>query len=224
MNRVLVVEDDHVLRRALGVALRHNGFSVVEVGTAAAARAAVRARRCDAVLLDLGLPDADGLDLVAELRAGMAGPIIVVSARRDQADKVVALDRGADDYVTKPFGLPELLARIRAVTRRAGIPSVVTTTHLQIDLDHQAVTDNGVEVNLSPTEWAVLALLARAGGTPIPPEEILAKVWADAEGAHRGYVKVYINTLRRKLEPDPGHPCCLLSRAGRGYLLACTVP
>lgn len=220
MSRILLVEDDTVLRRALALALRHHGLAVFDVASAAAALSSARSVRYDIVLLDLGLPDADGLDVLPELRVLVAGAIIVLSARRDQSDKVTALDRGADDYLTKPFGLPELLARIRAVSRRAGIGGTVSTSHLSIDLARQEVRDADREVGLSRTEWAVLEVLARAGGAPVTPEELLAQVWADAQGEHRNYVRVYINALRRKLEPDPANPCCLLSRPSRGYWLA----
>jgi two-component system KDP operon response regulator KdpE len=209
--RILLVEDDHAVRRSLAIALRAQGFTVFDVADARGARRAVASMRYDVVLLDLGLPD---------VRSRHDGPIVVLSARRDQSDKVSALDAGADDYMTKPFGLPELLARIRAVSRRVGVGDVVRTPLLTIDLAHQEVTDlQGRVVALTATEWAVLAVLARAGGAPVSPEALLAQVWGEDEPRHRNYVRVYINTLRRKLEPTPSEPTCLLSQPGRGYWL-----
>ena len=219
--RVLIVEDDHTLRRSLSVALRARGFAVHDVADGGAALHALQALEYDVVLLDLGLPDTDGVVLLPELRAHHAGPVIVVSARRDQSDKVAALDAGADDYMTKPFGLSELLARIRAVGRRAGVGALVRTEHFTVDLSRGVVTDAaGALVPLTGTEWAVLGCLARAGGGPVSPEELLVEVWGDRAAEHRNYVRVYVNLLRRKLEPDPANPTCLLSQPGRGYWLA----
>ena len=221
--RILLVEDDHAVRRSLAIALRAQGFTVFDVPDAHGARRAVGSLRYDVILLDLGLPDEDGLQLLPDLRPQHDGPIVVLSARRDQSDKVAALDAGADDYMTKPFGLPELLARIRAVRRRAGIVDRVRTPHFTVDLARQQVTNTeGHLVALTATEWAVLAVLARAAGTPVPPEDLLTQVWGQDEPAHRNYVRVYINTLRRKLEPTPSEPLCLLSQPGRGYWLNTT--
>ena len=219
--RILLVEDDHPVRRSLAIALRAQGFTVFDVPDAHGARRAVGSLRYDVILLDLGLPDEDGIRLLPDLRRQHDGPIVVLSARRDQSDKVAALDAGADDYMTKPFGLPELLARIRAVRRRSGVGDVVTTPHFTVDLERQQVTGtDGRVVTLTATEWAVLAVLARAGGAPVTPEELLAQVWGEDEPHHRNYVRVYINTLRRKLEPNPSEPVCLLSQPGRGYWLS----
>ena len=219
--RILLVEDDHALRRALAVALRAHDFTVFDVGDGSAALRAVGSLHYDIVLLDLGLPDVDGITLLPDLRRHHAGLVIVLSARRDQSDKVSALDAGADDYLTKPFGLPELLARIRAVGRRAGVADVVRTPHFTIDLARREVRDASASVvALSATEWAVLAVLARAAGAPVTPEDLLAQVWGEHTAEHRNYVRVYINALRRKLEPTPATPTCLLSQPGRGYWLA----
>lgn len=218
--RVLVVEDDGALRRSLAAALRSNGMTVHDTPDGAGALRSVRAMPYDLVLLDLGLPDIDGVRLLPQLRAHHAGPVIVLSARRDQSDKVGALDVGADDYLTKPFGLPELLARIRAVARRTGSGGVVETACFRVDLAHQLVTDPaGSVLPLTATEWAVLAALARADGAVVAPEDLLAQVWHETDGEHRNYVRVYVNLLRRKLEADPGVPCCILSQPGRGYRL-----
>lgn len=221
--KILLIEDDHAVRRSLTIALRAQGFSVFDVPDAHGARRAVGSLAYDVILLDLGLPDEDGIRLLPHLRARHDGPIVVVSARRDQSDKVAALDAGADDYMTKPFGLAELLARIRAVRRRSGAIEVVRTPNFTVDLARQEVTDTeGRVVALTATEWAVLAVLARAGGAPVTPEALLAQVWAEDQPTHRNYVRVYINTLRRKLEINPSEPTCLLSKPGRGYWLSMT--
>lgn len=218
--RILLVEDDHSVRRSLAIALRAQGFTVFDVPDAHGARRAVGSMRYDVILLDLGLPDEDGIRLLPHLRTHHDGPIVVLSARRDQSDKVAALDAGADDYMTKPFGLPELLARIRAVGRRSGVGDLIRTPLFTIDLARQEVTDShGQVVVLTALEWSVLEVLARADGAPVTPEDLLALVWGEEEPLHRNYVRVYINTLRRKLEPTPSEPVCLLSQPGRGYWL-----
>lgn len=221
--KILVIEDDHTVRRALAITLRAQGFAVFDVADGAAALRAIRSLPYDLVLLDLGLPDVDGITLLPDLRAHHRGPIIVLSARRDQSDKVAALDAGADDYMTKPFGLPELLARIRAVGRRSASPRVVRTPAFTVDLDRSEVRNTtGAVVPLSATEWAVLAVLARADGAPVTGEDLLTEVWGDDRAGHGNYVRVYVNTLRRKLEPHPSAPTSLLSHPGRGYWLART--
>jgi two-component system KDP operon response regulator KdpE len=217
---VLVVEDDRSLRQALAAALRGREMRVHAVAAGAAALQALSAMRYDVVLLDLGLPDMDGVALLPGIRELHAGPVIVVSARRDQSDKVAALDAGADDYMTKPFGLNELLARIRAQARRAGVEATVLAGPLSIDLARGTVTGPDGIVELTATEWGVLAVLARAGGAPVPADELLEQVWDDDDHVHRNYVRVYINLLRRKLEPDPSEPRLILSQPGRGYRLA----
>lgn len=221
MTRILVVEDDTPLRRSLAIALRANSCTVHDVPDAAGALRAVRSMSYDVVLLDLGLPDLDGIAALPLLRAHHSGPLIVVSARRDQSDKVAALDAGADDYLTKPFGLPELLARIRAQSRRAGASSLLCACGVTLNLAEQTVVGPaGEAVELTATEWAVLAALARARGAVVSADELLSQVWGHDTGQHGNYVRVYINLLRRKLEPDPGHPAVILTRPGRGYALA----
>ena len=223
--RLLIVEDDPALRRGLAVALRSNGLRVHDVPDAAGALRAVGTMDYDVILLDLGLPDIDGITLLPQLRAHHAGPVIVLSARRDQSDKVAALDAGADDYVTKPFGLPELLARVRAQARRAGIGAVLHAGRLTVDLDRQVVTDpTGVRIDLTATEWNLLAALARAGGAPVTPQALLEEVWGQSGPQRRNYVRVYINLLRRKLELDPAHPVLIRSSPGRGYWLELAPP
>lgn len=221
MIRVLIVEDDHTVRTALAAALRANGLHAHPASDGAAACRAVTAMGYDVILLDLGLPDIDGIELLPKLRARHPGPIIVISARRDQSDKVWALDAGADDYLTKPFGLAELLARIRAVTRRSAVATSIRTRVFVVDLARgQVLGLDGAPVALSQTEWAVLAVLARANGSPVSAESLLEQVWGDTSGAHLNYARQYVNLLRRKLEPDPGNPVALRSQPGRGYWLA----
>ena len=222
---VLVVEDDRPLRQALAAALRARQLRVHAVPTGTAALQSLSAMRYDVVLLDLGLPDVDGIALLPQIRSAHPGPVIVLSARRDQSDKVAALDAGADDYVTKPFGLEELLARVRAQVRRAGAVETVQAGGLTIDLVHGSVQGpRGVSIDLTATEWEVLAVLARAGGALVTAEELLEQVWDDAAHQHRNYVRVYVNLLRRKLEADPSQPALILSQPGRGYRLAVTAP
>ena len=223
--RLLLVEDDAALRRGLAVALRSNGLRVHDTADAAGALRAVATMDYDVILLDLGLPDVDGITLLPQLRAHHPGPVIVLSARRDQSDKVAALDAGADDYMTKPFGLPELLARLRAQARRAGIGAVLHAGPLTIDLAHQVVTDAaGERIDLTATEWRLLAALARAGGAPVTPQDLLEEVWGLSGPQRRNYARVYVNLLRRKLESDPGHPMVIRSSPGRGYWLELAPP
>lgn len=219
--RIIVVEDDLVLRKGLTSALRGHGHSVHGAATGQAGLDAARALRYDVVLLDLGLPDIDGIRLLPQLREHHRGPVIVLSARRDQSDKVSALDAGADDYMTKPFGLQELLARLRAVARRAGIASRLSAGEITISLGDGVVTGSGGrQVPLTATEWAVLEVLARAGGSPVSTDRILVAVWGDQ--GYSNYVRVYINNLRRKLETGPAARPVILTQPGRGYRLAVT--
>jgi two-component system KDP operon response regulator KdpE len=223
VSRVLVVDDDPHLLRTLRINLTAHGHQVVVAGDGAAAlRAAADRPPPDAVILDLGLPDMPGLDVLAGLRGWSAIPVLVLSARTDSADKIAALDAGADDYVTKPFGVPELLARLRAAVRRAattrpdGDP-VVVTEHFTVDLVTKKVVRDGDEVHLSPTEWGVLEHLARHPGMLITQQQLLHEVWGPSYGTEGHYLRVYLAHLRRKLEPDPAHPRHLITEAGRGY-------
>lgn len=221
MTDLLVVEDDEQLRSALSLTLRSRGYSVVAVGTGGEGLARAGARRFDVVVLDLGLPDMDGVELIEQLRAVTAVPVVVLSARRDQRDKVVALDAGADDYLTKPFGMEELLARIRAAMRRSGpvlSDAVVTTDGFRVDLGRKAVlAADGDEVHLTPTEWGLLEVLVRADGLLVPGADLLREVWGPAYEGQTNYLRVYMAQLRRKLEPDPAHPRYLITAPGLGY-------
>lgn len=222
MTRLLVIEDDQVLRRGLAGALRRAGYTAFDVGTADAALRALEHMPYQVVLLDLGLPDMDGLALLPRIRQRTDAAILVVSARRDQSDKVRALDLGADDYITKPFGLPELLARLRAVGRRVAALGVVRGAGLAIDLDRRTVTADadGRDIGLTQTEWAVLDALVRAQGRCLSAVQLLEQVWGEHDPEHLGSVRVYINSLRRKLESDPAEPVLIRSRPGQGYWLA----
>ena len=212
MTDVLIVDDDTHLLRALRINLTARGYTVV---TAADGRTALRAaaeRQPDVVVLDLGLPDLDGTDVITELRTFTQAPIIVLSARTDSGDKVQALDRGADDYVTKPFGVEELAARLRAAVRRAtatvagGEDMSLDAGNLTIDLGAKIVYRDGQQVRLTPTEWSILELLARNHGKLVSRSQLLHHIWGPAERKETSYLRVYLAQLRRKLEPDPTHP------------------
>ncbi|PRY49013.1 winged helix family two component transcriptional regulator [Geodermatophilus tzadiensis] len=220
MSRVLVVDDDPLLTRALRVTLRASGYEVV---TAVDGRTALReaaAERPDLVVLDLGLPDLDGTEVLAGLRPWFAGPVLVLSARADSRDKVGALDAGADDYVSKPFDTGELLARLRALQRRA-VPEpdgpVVHAGSFTVDLAARQVTVAGAVVRLTPTEWGLLSELVRAPGRLVSQRQLLHAVWGPAYERETHYLRVYMGQLRRKLEPDPAHPRHLLTEPGMGY-------
>ena len=223
MSRILVVEDDEALGRALVINLKVHGYDAQAVRTGAAALATAASARPDLVVLDLGLPDLDGSEVIEGLRGYSAVPVIVLSARTSGADKVKALDLGADDYVTKPFAMDELLARIRAALRRAAIAepgaAVVATASFDVDLAAKQVTRAGERVHLTPTEWGILELLARNVGKLVEGKAILSEVWGPGYDDQGNYLRVYLAQLRRKLEPDPSHPRHLLTVPGVGYRL-----
>lgn len=222
MSTVLIVEDEPQLARALAINLRARGWQVVVAANGRGALEAAAQRRPDVVVLDLGLPDIDGIDVIAGLRGWTRVPIIVLSARQDSADKVDALDAGADDYVTKPFGMEELLARLRAAVRRAtpaeGVAEpVLTAGDLVIDLARTRVTRGGAEVRLTPTEWHLLEVLVRNRGRLVSQKQLLQEVWGPAYGTQSNYLRVYTAQLRRKLEADPSRPVHLITEPGMGY-------
>jgi two-component system KDP operon response regulator KdpE len=224
LPRVLVVDDDRSLRRALAINLRARGYRVDEAADGRSALAAAAAGPPDLVVLDLGLPDIDGVEVLAGLRGWTQVPVLVLSARSDQSDKVAALDAGADDYVTKPFGMDELLARVRAALRRGATGTddqpVVRTASFTVDLAAGRVTDSGGQpVRLTPTEWGLLEALARQAGRLVQGRDLLREVWGPAYGSETNYLRVYMAQLRRKLEPDPRHPRHLLTEPGLGYRL-----
>lgn len=223
MTRILVVEDERQLRRALGVNLRARGYDVALAETGAEALQLAARHHPDLVILDLGLPDLDGSEVIEGLRGWTQVPIIVLSARHGEEAKVLALDAGADDYVTKPFGMDELLARLRATLRRAeagGVPTgepVIETDDFTVDLAAKRVLRDGAPVRLTPTEWHVLEVLVRAGGRLVTGEQLLHEVWGPQYGTELNYLRQYLAQLRRKLEPAPSAPRYLITEPGLGY-------
>jgi two-component system KDP operon response regulator KdpE len=219
---VLVVDDDTQLLRTLRINLTARGYRVLTALDGATALRAAEQALPDVIVLDLGLPDLDGTEVITALRGWTTVPIIVLSARTDSVDKVHALDKGADDYVTKPFGIDELLARLRAAVRRAVTPSGDTdprieTGDLTIDLGAKIVDRKGTEVHLTPTEWAILELLVRNRGKLVSRRQLLHEIWGPGERKETSYLRVYLAQLRRKLERDPAHPEHLITEAGMGY-------
>lgn len=220
MTGILVVDDDPHLLKALKITLQAHGYTVDTAPDGRSALLAATRNPPGLVVLDLGLPDMDGAAVLAELRRWSSAPVLVLSARHGSADKVDALDAGADDYITKPFGLEELLARLRALLRRAPESAeapTVTTAEFTVDLGQRVVTRNGESVRLTPTEWSILELLVRNPGKLITQQQILSTVWGPAYAKEANYLRVYIAQLRRKLEADTGNPRHLLTEAGIGY-------
>ena len=217
-----MVDDEPQLARALRINLSARGYDVVIAHDGGAALRAAADARPDVVLLDLGLPDLDGRTVIEGLRGWTSVPIVVLSARTGSGDKVAALDAGADDYVTKPFGMDELLARLRAAVRRATAvpgdePAVIETDSFTVDLAATKVFRDGAEVHLTPTEWGILELLVRNRGKLVTQKQLLQEVWGPAYGSESHYLRVYLAQLRRKLEPLPSRPRHLLTEAGMGY-------
>ena len=220
MSRILVVDDETQIRRALEVNLRTRGYDVDLASTGEDALASAAAHLPDIVLLDLGLPGVDGIDVIRGLRGWTDLPIIVISARQDDVDKVAALDAGADDYVTKPFSISELLARVRAALRRhSPVPDEpsITTADFAIDLQAQRVTRDGADVHLTPTEWAIVAYMARHAGRLITQRQLLQRVWGPQYETETNYLRVHLAAIRRKLEPNPSQPRYFLTEPGVGY-------
>jgi two-component system KDP operon response regulator KdpE len=224
MTRVLVVDDEPQILRALRINLHARHYEVYTAATGAQALTVAASHPPDLVILDLGLPDMDGVDVIAGLRAWTAAPILVLSGRSDSADKVDALDAGADDYLTKPFGVDELLARLRAVLRRAtplDANPVVRFGQTTVDLAARRVTLTGgasdLEVRLTPTEWHLLEVMLRHPGKLLSQRHLLTEVWGPGYETAGGNLRVYMAQLRRKLEPDPGRPRHLLTEPGMGY-------
>jgi two-component system KDP operon response regulator KdpE len=223
MNRILIVEDEPQLLRALTINLRARGYDVTPVADGRSALVAAGAGEIDLIILDLGLPDMDGVDVVRALRGWNNVPVIVLSARDAQAAKVGALDAGADDYVTKPFGMDELLARIRAALRRTDSTDdapVVRTASFTVDLSAKRAERDGHEVRLTPTEWHLLELLVRNPGKLLSQRQLLQQVWGPSYATETNYLRVYMAQLRRKLEPNPSQPQHLLTEPGMGYRFA----
>jgi two-component system KDP operon response regulator KdpE len=222
--RVLVVDDEPAIRRLLRTTLQPQGYDVIEAETGGEALAHLAAETTDVVLLDLGLPDMDGLEVVRAIRARSSVPIVILSVRADERGKVEALDLGSDDYVVKPFGAAELLARLRAALRHRfqaqGTAPVFVNGDLAVDLVHRRVTLAGAEVHLSPKEYEILSFLVQHAGKVVTHQQLLKTIWAREYGADVQYLRVYVRQLRQKIEPDPTQPRYLLTESGVGYRLA----
>jgi len=221
VTRILVVDDESGLARALAINLRAHGYDVGTAGDGTSALAAAAAHPPDLVILDLGLPDLDGVEVVRGLRGWSTAPVLVLSARHAQEQKVAALDAGADDYVTKPFGMDELLARVRAALRRTipGGPDrpLIETGSFTVDLTAHRVNTAAGEVRLTPTEWHLLEALVRHPGQLVTGRQLLREVWGPTYGTESNYLRVYVSQLRRKLEADPTHPRHIITEPGVGY-------
>jgi len=216
-----VVDDEPSIVRALRINLAARKYEVSTATDGASGLAAVARDRPDVMILDLGLPDMDGTEVIRGVRGWTSTPIIVLSVWGQESQKVAALDAGADDYVTKPFGMDELLARLRAAVRRASpAPDepVVTTEHFTVDLAAKRVIRNGAgDVSLTPTEWQLLEVLVRNRGRLVTQRQLLQEIWGPAYETERNYLRVYMAQLRRKLEPEPSRPRYLLTDPGMGY-------
>ncbi len=224
MTRILVVDDDKQLLRAMRINLSARGYEVVLAPDGVTALAAATKAPPDLVIVDLGLPDMDGVEVIEGIRGWLAVPIIVLSARHLEQAKVRALDAGADDYITKPFGMDELLARVRAALRRAAPARgaqadnpVTATDAFTVDLSARRVTRDGADVRLTPTEWHLLEVLVRNPGRLISQRQLLQEVWGPRYETETNYLRVYVAQLRAKLEPDPARPRYLITEPGMGY-------
>ena len=221
MTAVLVVDDDPHLLKVLNIALQANGYAVTTATNGKSALLAATQQALALIILDLGLPDIDGTAVIKQLRTWNEVPILVLSARHTSDDKVEALDAGADDYITKPFGPDELLARLRALLRRStdhqAPEPVITTDNFTVDLAKHRVTRDGADVRLTPIEWNILEILVRNPEKLITQRQLLTEVWGPAYAKDSNYLRVYMAQLRRKLEPDTGNPRHLLTEAGIGY-------
>jgi two-component system KDP operon response regulator KdpE len=228
MTTVLVVDDEPQIARTLRINLTARGYQVIIAHDGATALRAATEHRPDLVVLDLGLPDLHGTTVIERLRRWTTTPIVVLSARTDSADKVLALDAGADDYITKPFGMDELLARLRAAIRRGTsepvADSVMETDDFVVDLSAKRCRRDGQDVHLTPTEWGLLEILARNPGRCVTQRQLLREVWGTDYQTHSNYLRVYFAQLRRKLEPDPARPRYLITEPGLGYRLEHTRP
>ncbi|KAB8167897.1 response regulator [Streptomyces sp. 3MP-14] len=222
MHRVLVVDDEPQILRALVINLKARGYQVDTAADGSTALRVAAASHPDVIILDLGLPDMDGVQVITRVRGWTRTPIIVLSARQTSDEKVKALDAGADDYVTKPFGMDELLARLRAAVRRLDPVAVeqepvVETGGFTVDLAARKVQREGHDVRLTPTEWHLLEVLIRNSGKLVSHKQLLLEVWGPTHLTETNYLRVYMAQLRRKLEADPAHPRHLVTEAGMGY-------
>ncbi|WP_375385628.1 response regulator [uncultured Microbacterium sp.] len=220
--KVLIADDDPQLVRALRITLAAHGYDVIAAAEGAAAITLAAHERPDIVMLDLGMPHVDGIEVIHALRGWTDVPIIVVSGRTGSSDKVDALDAGADDFVTKPFQIDELLARLRALGRRAGATATVPIVRfgdVTVDLTAREVLRGGVRVHLTPTEWQMLEFLARNPESLVTRQTLLKEIWSSEQVSDSGYLRLYISQLRKKLERDPAHPRHLITESGMGYRL-----
>jgi two-component system KDP operon response regulator KdpE len=220
--RVLVVDDEHSIRRLLTTSLGAHGFTVLEAATGNEALLAVAEQRPDIILLDLGLPDIDGLEVTRRLREWSSTPIIILSVREQEGDKVAALDAGADDYMTKPFGISELLARIRVSMRHIATDEREPVFHLgnlTLDFAQRKVRDGDEEIQLTPTEYDLLRVLVQSAGKIITHRQLLHQVWGRGYETETHLLRVNISNLRGKIEPEPTRPHYLLTEPGVGYRL-----
>lgn len=224
MTFILVVDDDRAILRTLSINLRARDYDVETAADGRSALQIVDERMPDVVILDLGLPDIDGVAVLRQLRSFTRVPVIVLSARHDADDKVEALDIGADDYVTKPFDIEELLARVRSALRRggAGESHTIQVGEVRLDVTERQASRGGEDVRLTPTEWHIVEVLARRPGHLVTQADLLAEVWGPGYGTETHYLRVFIAQLRRKLEPDPSRPSIFLTDPGIGYRLAAT--
>ena len=220
MTRVLVIDDEEPILHALRINLTARAYQVSTAADGASGLAAMARDRPDVLILDLGLPDMDGTEVIRGVRGWTSTPIIVLSAWGQESQKVAALDAGADDYVTKPFGMNELLARLRAAVRRASpAPDqpVLETADFTVDLAAKRVTRDGSDVRLTPTEWQLLEILVRNENRLVTQRQLLQEVWGPQYETEANYLRVYLAHLRRKLEPDPSRPRYLITEPGMGY-------
>ncbi len=224
MTRILVVDDDSVLQRTLRINLRARGHEVIVAGAGEEALDEFHRELPDLVILDLGLPDLDGVEVLRRIRKRSAVPVIVLSARQQADDKVEALDEGADDYVSKPFNIDELMARVRVALRRgpadADAPDTLRSSGLVLDFGAHAATRDDSVIHFTPTEWRLLAELARHLGRVVSHEDLLKAVWGPSYGTEYHYLRVYASQIRRKIETDPARPRHLINEPGLGYRLS----
>lgn len=224
MTRILVIDDEPQIRKFMRISLSANGYEVIEAETAADGIAAARTQSPDLLILDLGLPDLDGQEVISAVRESSEVPIIVLSVRAEELDKVEALDRGANDYVVKPFGIAELMARVRAVVRQRGVKEgtdtvIETAGGVRIDLSRRVVSRGGEDLRLSKKEWELLDVFANNPDRLMTHRDLLLKVWGPAHVEDTAYLRVYVNQLRQKLEADPSQPTLIVNEPGIGYRL-----
>jgi two-component system KDP operon response regulator KdpE len=226
---IVVIEDDPQIRRFLRTGLHAHGFEIHEAETGKHGLIVAGTRKPDLIILDLGLPDMDGVDVIKKLREWTSRPVIILSARNMEVDKVAALDAGADDYLTKPFGFDELLARIRVALRHAAHPgldadSIFKSGSVRVDLAQRRVYRGDEEIHLTPIEYRLLTTLIKHSGKVLTHRQLLTEVWGPGYVEHSHYLRIYMGTLRHKLEADPARPKLLLTEAGTGYRLVADVP